>query len=160
MGAKVTSSGNAFGYTDGFNKNFTEVILEDDKIGYIETIALAPFTSEKVTLETNASVSLFSNQTHVQVYADRGLTAALEGEKLTEAHQILVANYDRNAKATYIEYINENGVIAYGYISTSNVLLDEVAPEIFIAAGLMVACIVLSVVLLIYAKNRKEKIEA
>ncbi len=160
MGAKVTACGNAFGYTDGFNKNFTQVTLSDGEIGYIETIALAPFTSEKVTLETNASISLFSNQTHVQVYADSGLTAALEGEKLTEAHEILVASYDRNAKATYIEYINENGVIAYGYISTSNVMLDEVAPEFFIASGLMVACIVLSVVLLIYAKNRKEKIEA
>ena len=159
MGAKVTASGNAFGYTDGFNKNFTEITLSDNQIGYIETIALAPYKGERVTLETNASVSLFSNQSYVQVYADSELTTALEGEKLTEAHEILVASYDRNAKATYIEYINENGVIAYGYISTSNVLLNQVSPEIFIASGLMVACIVLSVILLIYAKNKKEKIE-
>lgn len=158
-GDKVTAVRNLKDYKDYNGYSFYEIQFEDGSYGYINANALVNYNAEKepTKIKPNATIQTSDEKDFVNLYTKQGNSYVLVRDYvlLNQTRVRLTSNYDKTAEYTEVKYV-DNGVVKTAYVKTKFVQVDGISFEIIIAILLAIACVILTLILIVVIKKNKK----
>lgn len=158
QGTVVTTYGK---YPISIDGNQFYIVKNDGQYGYIFAKDVVSNENISKTIKTNASISIFDNNTSIFVYVEPDENANIL-LSLTNEYKINAINYNKNEKFTKINFIDQDGQEREGYVLTKYVKMEGLSPTIITAIILLVLDVIIAIIVIIFfaVYRKKQRIEA
>lgn len=148
-------------YPISIDGNQFYIVKIDGQYGYVFAKDVVRNDNISKTIKTNASISIFDNNTTIFVYVEASEDANIL-LSLPNEYKVNAINYNKNEKFTKINFIDQDGQEREGYVLTKYVKMAGLSPTIITAIILLVLDIIVAVIVIIFFSvyRKKQRAEA